>query len=261
MSNPVHGRHTGLLARRPEGGPVQLPAATRPGRRHCPGFIRRLVAGAAMAAMLSAGGMAAASLMATAAAETHLLFGTTSTRYQGLTPFPKWTGALERYFARRGNMPGSCDENRFNRCHYQRWQDLKAELKSAPPDVQLRRINDFMNRYRYIIDPINWGVKDYWESPDQFFAKYGDCEDYAIAKYFSLRALGWPADRLKIVVLQDLNLNIAHAVLVVDHDGKSLVLDNQIAIIVEQSRIHHYRPIYSVNETGWWRHKPIPADG
>ena len=194
-------------------------------------------------------------------AETGLLFGTAATRYEGLTPFPKWTGALERYFARRGNLPGDCNESRFNQCHFQRWQDLKAELAGQSPDTQLRRINDFMNRYRYILDPINWGVKDYWASPDQFFAKFGDCEDYAIAKYFSLRALGWPAEMLRIVVLQDLNLNIAHAVLVVEHDGKSLVLDNQIAIVVEQSRIHHYRPIYSVNETGWWRHKPSPGGG
>ena len=42
-----------------------------------------------------------------------------------------------------------------------------------------------MNRSPYIVDPINWGVKDYWESPGQFFSRKGDCEDYAIAKYLT----------------------------------------------------------------------------
>ena len=59
-----------------------------------------------------------------------------------------------------------------------------------------------------------------------------------------------------LVVLQDINLAVAHAILVVEFKGKSLVLDNQIGQIVDAKRIRHYKPIYSVNEAGWWRHKP-----
>ncbi|MBO6827891.1 MAG: transglutaminase-like cysteine peptidase, partial [Sneathiella sp.] len=103
---------------------------------------------------------------------------------------------------------------------------------------------------------INWGVKDYWAIPKEFFPKFGDCEDYAITKYFTLRALGWKAEDMEIVILQDLNLRIAHAILVVKFEGKKMVLDNQIGLVVDSKRIRHYRPIYSVNENGWWRYKP-----
>jgi predicted transglutaminase-like cysteine proteinase len=60
---------------------------------------------------------------------------------------------------------------------------------------------------------------------------------------------------MKIVVLQDINLGVAHAILVVKYEGRNLVLDNQIGQVVDATRIRHYRPIYSVNEMGWWRHK------
>ena len=112
-----------------------------------------------------------------------------------------------------------------------------------------------MNRSPYIIDPINYGVPDYWATPVQFFVKDGDCEDYAITKYLSLRSLGWPAEKMRIVVLQDMNLNIAHAVLVVQLNGKGYVLDNQISQLVTDDQILHYRPIYSINENAWWLHR------
>ncbi len=182
-------------------------------------------------------------------------FGTTEVRRDNLAPFPKWTGAMARYFEERGKQPGACQEDKFNQCHWQAWQKLLAESRAKPPLQQLEQINKFLNQYRYITDPINWGVDDYWESPSQFLARYGDCEDYAIAKFLSLRALGWDNDRLRVVVLQDLNLKIPHAVLVAQVDGKYFVLDNQIPQVVEASTIRHYRPIFSVNETAWWLHR------
>lgn len=72
----------------------------------------------------------------------------------------------------------------------------------------------------------------------------------------SLRALGWDNDHMRIVVLKDLNLDIAHAVLVVYRDGLAWVLDNQIGEVVAADRIRHYRPYYSINEDSWWLHRP-----
>ncbi len=132
---------------------------------------------------------------------------------------------------------------------------LIDQTRTEAPLAQLKRVNGFMNRHRYIIDPINWGVKDYWATPGQFFRKHGDCEDYAIAKYLSLKMLGWDTGKMRIVVLRDLNLKIAHAVLLVRLNDSYMLLDNQIAIVVDSKRIRHYRPIYSVNEKSWWRHR------
>ena len=188
----------------------------------------------------------------TTEAEAVGLFGYQATPYSGLKPFPKWRKVLNTY----KNEPGECTPNKYNRCAYQKWVALLEEWRLLSKEKQLEKVNRHMNLFRYILDPINWGVRDYWEIPKEFFARFGDCEDYAIVKYFTLRALGWSEKDMKIVVLQDINLGVAHAILVVDFDGKSLVLDNQIGQIVDAKRIRHYKPIYSVNETGWWRHKP-----
>ncbi|MCR9214526.1 MAG: transglutaminase-like cysteine peptidase [Proteobacteria bacterium] len=184
-------------------------------------------------------------------AEAAGLFGYRETPYDDLKPFPKWRKVLETY----QDEPGDCVSGKYNRCAHQKWLQLIEEWRLLPKEEQLYRVNRHMNLFRYILDPVNWGIRDYWEIPKEFFARFGDCEDYAIVKYFTLRALGWSADDMKIVVLQDMNLGIAHAILVVHHDGKDLVLDNQIGQVVEATRIRHYRPIYSVNEVGWWRHR------
>lgn len=67
---------------------------------------------------------------------------------------------------------------------------------------------------------------DYWASPREFRENSGDCEDYSIAKYFTLRALGVPKENMRIVVLMETIRNLPHAVLVVYMDGDAYVLDN-----------------------------------
>lgn len=192
----------------------------------------------------------------TAQAKTAGIFGAVEIPRKGLRPFPKWTGALERHFRQMAEKKGPCEATLFTKCYYDNWQKLIAHNRNATPGGQLDSVNRYMNKARYIIDPINWGVRDYWASPLQFFRKDGDCEDYAIAKYLTLRALGWKADTMRIVVLQDMNLRIAHAILSVYFNGKILLLDNQIGQVVDSRNVRHYQPIYSVNENGWWRLRP-----
>lgn len=113
-----------------------------------------------------------------------------------------------------------------------------------------------MNAQRYVTDDSLWGVNDYWASPSEFLSRSaGDCEDYAIAKYLSLKLLGWTDDELRIVAVKDLKLGIGHAVLVAFHNGRTLVLDNQSKQILEAERLNHYQPVYSINATSWWLHR------
>lgn len=184
------------------------------------------------------------------------LFGTREVRNGNLRPFPKWTGMLSRYFADAGVKPGSCAEKTFNKCHADAWQELIDRLQGKDPTTQMNAVNTFMNQRRYIVDPLNWGVRDYWSTPAQFLARYGDCEDYAIAKFLTLKRLGWSGENMRIVVLQDLNLQVAHAVLAVYTGDGIIILDNQIRNAVLASAIHHYRPIFSINEQAWWLHRP-----
>lgn len=222
-------------------------AAARARRPRCGGLGPALLAAAAALLL----GLAP---QAEAARGSPSVFGSREVRSPDLAPFPKWRGALERYFLEI-EPSRRCEPGLFTTCHLAEWKDFLAEQEGRDLVAKLEAVNAFMNEHSYILDPDNWGVPDYWATPLQFFRKDGDCEDYAIAKFMSLRALGVANDRMRIVVLQDLNLRRPHAVLVVDLGARRVVLDNQIEGLVSASTIRHYRPIYSVNEEAWWLHR------
>jgi predicted transglutaminase-like cysteine proteinase len=176
-------------------------------------------------------------------------------RATNLQIFPKWLDALRRHHGTRGRMDGACTGSHFGTCESDAWEQLLARLRTRPRKEQIAEINGVMNRAKYVSDLANWGITDYWASPSEFFIKDGDCEDYAIAKFASLRALGVPNQALRILVVQDLNLKIPHAVLTVYTNQTWLLLDNQTSQVVELKAIRHYRPIYSLNESTWWLHR------
>ena len=100
------------------------------------------------------------------------------------------------------------------------------------------------------------GAKDYWATPGQLFLKFCDREDYAIVKFLSLLALDVPSEIMRIVIAKDLNLKAGHAILATEIKGKQYLLDNQIKRIVPATKVRHYKPIFSLNELGWWLHRP-----
>ena len=219
------------------------------GRLRCFGLI-----GAALAALALAGPTPA--VAATAGAQS--FFNTTETKKTELKKFGKWTSAVKRYFAEKGKNEGPCTATEFNKCHYDEWRTFIDNARSKPRDYNLLvEVNKFLNppTRRYITDPINWGMKDYWEAPAEFFNRRGDCEDYAITKYMTLRDLGFPAAQLRVVAVKDLNLKVGHAILVVFLGGQTYLLDNQVKKVVETKKARHYKAIYSINEDAWWRHK------
>lgn len=183
------------------------------------------------------------------------LFGSRETGSGELSPFPKWLGMLGREPAHREKMKSTCS-GMPRSCLDDRWTQMMARAQKLPLGEKLSRINREINASDYIIDMVNWGMEDYWETPFEFFVRNGDCEDYAIAKYMTLKRIGVPPSSMRIVVLQDNNLRLLHSVLVVSDHGVNYILDNQIQQVVKDSSIHHYSPIYSINESNWWRHMP-----
>ena len=188
-------------------------------------------------------------------ADTIKLFGTKERKSSRLKSFQKWVDMLDRHFDGNNTTSRSCDQLSTGQCNVAKWNRFVDDMKQQDTTSQIRKVNSHMNNYRYIIDPINWGLPDYWATPFQFFIKDGDCEDYAISKYMTLKALGFPEDNMRIVVLKDHNLDIMHAVLAVYANNTIYILDNQISSVVEHSSIHHYEPVYSINESAWWRHR------
>lgn len=183
------------------------------------------------------------------------LFGTSERKSSRLKSFPKWTQMLDKHQRGAHTTSHTCGGLNEGECRIANWNAFLGSLSNRPALEKIVRVNDYMNHYKYIIDPINWGMPDYWATPFQFFGKNGDCEDYAISKYLSLRAMGFSADNLRIVVLEDKNLQIMHAVLAVYVGEDVYILDNQIKSVVKHNAIHHYKPIYSINEDAYWRHR------
>ncbi|MBO6784655.1 MAG: transglutaminase-like cysteine peptidase, partial [Alphaproteobacteria bacterium] len=143
-------------------------------------------------AMLAAG--ASATLLLPAAGHASLpprrgsgIFGFTDIRRTGSQRFPKWKGAIDRSLREREGLSKACTPTAARSCDWHGWQALLDGLRNKSRDEQIRVVNRELNRRAYVLDPINWGVSDYWASPAQFFRKNGDCEDFSIAKYMSLR--------------------------------------------------------------------------
>jgi predicted transglutaminase-like cysteine proteinase len=181
------------------------------------------------------------------------LFGQLGTEHPPARNFAKWIDVLARYERERKSERDLC---RRGDCALVNWRGFLAGLKRGDRMTQLRAVNAYINRVPYKTDQELYGADDYWASPRELFAKGGDCEDYAIAKYLSLRALGWPAERLRIVVVNDRARDLVHAALIAYHDGGAYLLDIEITEVIEQGRVDRYVPIFAISESGWWSYQP-----
>jgi len=140
------------------------------------------------------------------------------------------------------------------------WQrlvrDNKAAIANARPVASgLRLVNGFFNQVPYVTDLINWGVDDYWATPTELLGSFGgDCEDYAIGKYLSLKEIGIPIEKLRITYVRALNLGETHMVLAYypTPDADPLILDNLIGDIRPASQRTDLEPVYSFNDDDLW---------
>lgn len=183
------------------------------------------------------------------------LFGYRETTNTNLDIFPQWVSVLERHI--KEDVPeGNCESSTFNTCHMKEWYAFLESIKHESRQEQMDQVNAYANEKSYVLDIDNYGVEDYWAIVKEFLYNSGDCEDYSIFKFMSFRWLGFKAESMRIVVLEDINLGIAHAVLALYTDDDILIFDNQTEEIVSHKDISHYVPIYSVNESRWWMHLP-----
>ncbi|GKT12797.1 MAG: hypothetical protein ISEC1_P1778 [Thiomicrorhabdus sp.] len=137
----------------------------------------------------------------------------------------------------------------------QAWQKLVDENINLPEEEKLTNVNKFFNKVRFISDILHWNKKDYWATPVELLSTNGgDCEDYTIAKYFTLKALGVSEKKLYLTYVKAIRLNQAHMVLTYFKTPKSIpvVLDNINPRILKATKRRDLVPIYSFNGDGLW---------
>lgn len=136
------------------------------------------------------------------------------------------------------------------------WQQLYLDLRGKEETEQLRQVNHFFNQQvNYVSDQKHWGQKDYWATPYESLTTHGaDCEDFVIAKYYTLKELGVEVEKMRITYVKALRINQAHMVLTYfpTPDAIPLVLDNLISKIVSADRRKDLEPVYSFNGSGMW---------
>lgn len=137
-------------------------------------------------------------------------------------------------------------------------------------EARLQLFNQFFNRrILFREDTEVWGQVDYWASPLEMLARgAGDCEDYAIGKYFALVASGMPAARLRLVYVRAVlggpgGVQQAHMVLAYypPSGAEPLILDNLIGDIRPASRRQDLTPVFSFNSEGLWQGTQGPGAG
>ena len=136
------------------------------------------------------------------------------------------------------------------------WQRLLDEQDAAAESEKLRAVNRFFNHQLQFKDDVAlWHQPDYWATPvEALRIGGGDCEDFAIAKYVTLRRLGVAADKLRITYVKAIRLNQAHMVLTYYEQPGAvpLVLDNLVGGILPATHRNDLVPVYAFNGEGLW---------
>ncbi len=138
------------------------------------------------------------------------------------------------------------------------WIKILTQSKALSEVDKLKKVNKFFNLFRFVDDITLWGVKNYWATPVEFIgASGGDCEDYSIAKYYTLLQLGVPDKKMRITMVKALKLNQYHMVLAYyDTPGSiPLILDNIDGEIKPATKRNDLLPVYSFNGTQLWLNK------
>lgn len=143
---------------------------------------------------------------------------------------------------------------------YRGWLALLRDIRAEPRRVQVNILNRYVNAQPYTPDP---GPSDDWRAPWEFLTGTGDCEEYALTKYVSLRHLGVVPERLRIVMMRDTARGAYHVLLALYLDDDILILDNRADAIASHREVRHMNPVYSFNEREIWFHwhdgEPAPT--
>ena len=189
-----------------------------------------------------------------------------SGRFADAADWPAFAAMLERHHEASAELAACRADAQDCPGHLKRVRVVLERGATLTREQQLRLVNRFVNNRRYAHDRprrmegVNGEarLKSHWQTLGEFLARGGDCEDFALAKYFLLREFGIPASDMRVVVAFDRSVGEHHGLLVVrrtDAEGAWL-LDTD-------NRTHRRKPAsiryeYAVNEEAVWDHARDP---
>lgn len=160
--------------------------------------------------------------------------------------FPrKWVNMITRHQAQNRDAAlredYACPWNRACR-------EVRSSMTSA---AMFDKVETLLWDVPYVSDFKHAGG-DLWSTPREFLRSGGDCEDFAIARYFLLRSAGIPVENLAVMVCFDrMRGNRAHAITTCDIYNKVYTFDNQSPGPGTDWPLDRYKPLYSINENMW----------
>lgn len=172
-----------------------------------------------------------------------LLFFATTTSFALNTQEQRWVDSVRKIYGDRAAR------------RVESWRREMSQYASLPERQKLTKVNRFFNQLNFVDDITLWGKNDYWATPLEFLgSNAGDCEDFTIAKYFSLLELGVSDKKLRLVYVKAIELNQFHMVLAyyATPSAEPILLDNINPEIKRASTRRDLLPIYSFNGKNLW---------
>ncbi len=184
-------------------------------------------------------------------AVSQLFDGLVELRVDGYLEIPKWDD-VHRQLAAQQNQVQDCRDG--GQCRSKSagvLAEVLDRLSTQDRNTQVQEINQLFNRRPYAEDSSQFNAVDKWQLPLDLLDGAGDCEDFAIAKYFALRQLGVPDDELRIVVAQEPRTGAGHAFLTVMIDGREMILDYDVSKPTRKTSVP-VRPRFAFNAASRW---------
>lgn len=185
------------------------------------------------------------------AASSDQLLNSPGKRAAPITALPQWQRILQ-------NHPRQITQTQSPQ--YREWQQFISSIQGEPKLRQMLKVNQWFRKYNYKLDAHVFGEDDYWATPVEFLQRGGDCEDYAIIKYMTLRQLGFAPNDMKVAMVYDVYSGTDHSFLIVNHDGAEFVMDNREKVSVSRYMKKRYKMHFAFNEYTLWTYtKPVMA--
>lgn len=162
----------------------------------------------------------------------------------------KWRAAMQRW-QREQETIASCEGGGCANPAVRRWHDIRRIAAGRQGRDRLLLVHDAINHaISYRTDSLAFGRPDYWATPLETLTKWGDCEDYVIAKFLMLRSLEVDIEEMKLVALREDRTGEYHAILAVRSAGEWLFMDNKRGVLTRESDYADTTPLALVDDSG-----------